>query len=153
MTFSAKTEYGLVALIELAAVEPPGSALQVGEICRRQGIPARYLDQLIGPYPEARERYRERSPIHHTEGLSCPVIFFQGLEDRVVPPSQAEMMVAALRAKGLPVAYLAFAGEQHGFRAATTIKRALEAELYFYGKVFGFEPADEIEPVAIDGLE
>lgn len=113
---------------------------------------ARYLDQLIGPYPEAQARYRERSPIHFTDRLSCPIIFFQGLEDKVVPPNQAEMMVAALRAKGLPVAYMPFEGEQHGFRAAATIKRTLEAELYFYGKIFGFEPADAIAPVTIEGL-
>ena len=111
-----------------------------------------YLDQLIAPYPEAHTLYRERSPIHYSERLSCPVIFFQGLEDRVVPPDQAEMMVAALRAKGLPVAYLAFEGEQHGFRRAQTIKRTLEAELYFYGRVFGFRPADPIEAVPIDNL-
>ena len=113
---------------------------------------SRYLDSLIGPYPQMQARYRERSPIHHTDRLNCPVIFFQGLEDRVVPPNQAEMMVDALRSKGLPVAYLAFAGERHGFRRAETIKRTLEAELYFYGKVFGFTPADAIEPVEIENL-
>jgi dipeptidyl aminopeptidase/acylaminoacyl peptidase len=113
---------------------------------------ARYLDRLVGPYPERRDIYRERSPIHFTDRLSCPVIFFQGLDDPVVPPNQAEMMVAALRAKGLPVAYLAFAGEQHGFRRAETIRRCLEAELYFYSRVFGFELADPLEPVAIENL-
>jgi len=113
---------------------------------------SRYLDSLIGPYPKMRARYRARSPINHTDRLSCPVIFFQGLEDRVVPPNQAEMMVKALRNKGLPVAYLAFAGEQHGFRQAATISRTLEAELYFYARVFGFEPAGTIEPVVIDNL-
>ncbi|MEM7406679.1 MAG: prolyl oligopeptidase family serine peptidase [Pseudomonadota bacterium] len=113
---------------------------------------SRYLDSLIGPYPETRSRYIERSPIQFTDQLNCPVIFFQGLEDKVVPPNQAEMMVEALRAKGLPVAYLAFEGEQHGFRMADTIRRTLEAELYFYGRVFGFEPADAIEPVPIDNL-
>jgi dipeptidyl aminopeptidase/acylaminoacyl peptidase len=80
------------------------------------------------------------------------VIFFQGLDDKIVPPNQAEEMVAALRAKGLPVAYLAFEGEQHGFRKAETIKRTLEAELYFYGRVFGFTPAGELEPVDIENL-
>jgi dipeptidyl aminopeptidase/acylaminoacyl peptidase len=113
---------------------------------------ARYLDRLIGPYPERQDLYRERSPIHFTDRLSCPVIFFQGLDDPVVPPNQAEMMVAALRAKGLPVAYLTFPGEQHGFRRAETIKRCLEAELYFYSQVFGFELADPVEPVAIENL-
>src|SRR5262249_20097735 len=108
---------------------------------------SRYLDGLVGPYPERRDLYLERSPIHHVQGLSRPVIFFQGLEDQVVPPNQAEEMVAALRGKGVPVAYLPFEGEQHGFRKAENIKRSLEGELYFYGRIFGFEPADAIEPV------
>ena len=113
---------------------------------------SRYLDGLIGPYPEAREVYRARSPIHFADQLSCPVILFQGLEDRVVPPSQAERMVDALRAKDLPFAYLAFEGEQHGFRKAETIQRTLEAELYFYSRVFRFPLAEEIEPVEIENL-
>jgi dipeptidyl aminopeptidase/acylaminoacyl peptidase len=113
---------------------------------------SRYLDRLVGPYPERRDLYQERSPIHFTECLSCPVIFFQGLEDEVVPPNQAEMMVEALRAKGVPVAYLPFEGEQHGFRRAENIKRALDAELYFYSQVFGFELADPVEPVQIENL-
>ena len=113
---------------------------------------SRYLDRLIGPYPERHDLYRERSPIHFTERLSCPVVFFQGLEDKVVPPNQAEMMVEALRAKELPVAYLLFDGEQHGFRRAENIKRALDAELYFYSKLFGFELADPVEPVLIENL-
>ena len=110
---------------------------------------SRYLDGLVGPWPDARDRYTERSPIHHTEGLSCPIILLQGLEDRIVPPRQAEMMVEALAAKGIPHAYLAVPGEQHGFRQASSIVRALTAELYFYGRVFGFEPAGEVEPVPI----
>ena len=110
---------------------------------------ARYLDGLIGPYPERADLYRERSPIHFIEQLHAPVILFQGLEDEVVPPSQAEAMVAALTANGVPHAYLAFAGEQHGFRKAETEIRCLEAELYFYGRILGFEPADELEPVEI----
>lgn len=93
---------------------------------------SRYLDWLIGPYPEREDLYRERSPLYHTERLSAPVIFFQGDEDAVVPPNQAEMMVAALREKGVPVGYLLFSGEQHGFRRAQNIKRALDAELLFY---------------------
>jgi dipeptidyl aminopeptidase/acylaminoacyl peptidase len=113
---------------------------------------ARYLDRLIGPYPERRDIYHARSAIHFTEQLSSPVIFFQGLDDRVVPPGQAEEMVAALRKKKLPVAYLAFAGEGHGFRKAENTRRSLEAELYFYGRVFGFIPADEIEPVQIENM-
>jgi dipeptidyl aminopeptidase/acylaminoacyl peptidase len=93
---------------------------------------SRYLDGLIGPYPERRDLYRERSPIHFVERLNAPIAFFQGAEDAVVPPGQAEAMVAALRAKGIPVQYLLFDGEQHGFRRADSIKRALDAELYFY---------------------
>ncbi len=113
---------------------------------------SRYLDRLVGPYPERRDLYRERSPIHFADHLKCPVIFFQGLEDRVVPPNQAEMMVESLRVKGVPVAYLPFEGEQHGFRRAENIKRSLEAELYFYSRILGFELADPIEPVEIENL-
>ncbi|HEY5168009.1 MAG TPA: prolyl oligopeptidase family serine peptidase, partial [Thermoleophilia bacterium] len=114
---------------------------------------SRYLDSLLGPYPERRDVYRERSPIHHVDALSCPVILLQGLEDVIVPPAQAEIIVEALRRKGLPFAYLAFAGEQHGFRKAKNIIRAEEAELYLYGRVWGFTPADEIEPVEIENLD
>src|SRR5690606_41672518 len=106
---------------------------------------SRYLDPLVGVVPDQEERYVERSPIHFTDQLSCPVIFFQGLEDRVVPPNQAELMVDALRERGLPVAYLAFEGEYHGFRRAETNRRAREAELDFYGRILGFTPADEME--------
>lgn len=113
---------------------------------------SRYLERLIGPYPQARALYLERSPVHHTARLSSPMILFQGSEDKAVPPAQAQAMFDAVDAKGLPVAYLLFEGEQHGFRRATTIKRALEAELYFYGKVFGFTPADPIEAVEIRNL-
>ena len=111
-----------------------------------------YLDTLVGPYPEAADVYRARSPIHYVDRLSCALILFQGLEDKVVPPNQSEMMADAVRAKGWPVAYLTFAGEQHGFRKAETIVRCLEAELYFYGAVFGFTPADAIDPIHIDNL-
>ncbi|MFQ3631102.1 S9 family peptidase [Roseiflexus sp.] len=113
---------------------------------------SRYLDRLVGPYPERTDIYHERSPIYHIERLNCPVIFLQGLEDKVVPPDQSERMAAALRAKGIPVAYLAFEGEQHGFRKAETIIRALEAELYFYARVLGFELAEPVEPIVIDNL-
>ncbi|HAG83164.1 MAG TPA: peptidase [Cyanobacteria bacterium UBA12227] len=113
---------------------------------------SRYLDGLIGAYPEQQEVYKARSPIHFTDQLSCPVIFFQGLEDKVVPPNQAQMMVDALKAKGLPVAYITYEGEQHGFRRAENIKRTLEAELYFYSRIFGFELAESVEPVVIDNL-
>ncbi|HZZ24459.1 MAG TPA: prolyl oligopeptidase family serine peptidase [Roseiarcus sp.] len=87
---------------------------------------------MIGPYPRDRDTYAERSPINHIDRLSAPVIFFQGAEDRVVPPNQTELMVAALKERGVPVGYLLFDGEQHGFRKAENIKRALDAELYFY---------------------
>ncbi len=113
---------------------------------------SRYLDKLIGPYPERADLYRQRSPIHAVERLSCPIIFFQGLEDKIVPPNQAERMVEALKSKGLPVAYLAYEGEQHGFRQAKNIKRTLDAELYFYSRLFGFEPADPVELVRIENL-
>jgi dipeptidyl aminopeptidase/acylaminoacyl peptidase len=113
---------------------------------------SRYLDTLIGPYPEAKDLYVSRSPVHFTDQLSVPVIFFQGLDDKVVLPSQAEVMVEALRKKGLPVAYIAYEGEQHGFRKAENIKRTLEAEFYFYASIFGFNPADKIEPVKIENL-
>jgi dipeptidyl aminopeptidase/acylaminoacyl peptidase len=113
---------------------------------------SRYLDGLIGSYPERKDLYEARSPIHFTHQLSCPVIFFQGLEDKIVPPNQAEIMVEFLKAKGLPVAYVAYEGEQHGFRRAENIKRTLDGEFYFYSRVFCFEPGDAVEPVLIDNL-
>ena len=105
----------------------------------------------MGPYPEARDLYRERSPIHHVDAFSRPLIVLQGLEDEVVPPNQSLMIVKALRAKGVPVAYLGFEAEQHGFRQAENIRRALDAELSFYAQVFGFElpEAEQIEPVEL----
>ena len=113
---------------------------------------ARYLDSMIGPLPEASATYRERSPIHSADRITSPVIFFQGLEDKVVPPAQTETMVAALRANGVAVACLTFEGESHGFRRAETIRRVLEAELAFYGRVLGFEPAGAPEPPEIENL-
>ena len=113
---------------------------------------SRYLDGLVGPWPAAAEVYQARSPIHHLDRLATPLLVLQGLEDEIVPPSQAEALVAALAAKRVPHAYLAFEGEQHGFRRAATIERALGAELYFLGRVFGFEPADDLEPVPIAHL-
>jgi dipeptidyl aminopeptidase/acylaminoacyl peptidase len=112
---------------------------------------SRYLDGLIGPYPQARDRYRELSPIEHVEEFSRPLIVLQGLEDQIVPPNQATMIVEALKRKHVPVAYLAFEGEQHGFRQEANVRRALDSELSFYSQVLGFElPADEgIEPVAV----
>jgi dipeptidyl aminopeptidase/acylaminoacyl peptidase len=113
---------------------------------------SRYLDRLVGPYPARRDLYIARSPIHFTDRLSTPIILLQGLEDKVVPPSQAEKMFAAVKAKGLPVAYVPFEGEQHGFRKAENIKRAMEAELYFYSRIFRFDLADPVEPVKIENL-
>jgi dipeptidyl aminopeptidase/acylaminoacyl peptidase len=110
---------------------------------------SRYLDRLIGPYPARRGLYRERSPIHHVNRIAAPLILFQGLEDRVVPPNQAELMVTALTKKGLAVAYLAFEGEGHGFRRAETIMRAQGAELYFYSRIFDFALSEPIAPVEI----
>ena len=113
---------------------------------------SRYLDSLIGAYPEQKDLYDARSPITAVDRLACPVIFFQGDEDKIVPPNQAEMMVKALRDKGIPVAYVLFEGEQHGFRKAENIKRALDGEFYFYSRVFEFHPAEQIDAVAIDNL-
>ena len=114
---------------------------------------SRYLDRLVGPYPEARETYLARSPIAHVDQLNCPVIFFQGLDDEVVPPNQAQTMVAALEEKGVTVAYVPFEGEGHGFRNADNIKYALAAELAFYGRVLGFTPdgpAPDLSQVLIE---
>jgi dipeptidyl aminopeptidase/acylaminoacyl peptidase len=110
---------------------------------------SRYLDRLVAPYPAQAKLYQDRSPLYFTDRLSCPIAFFQGLEDQVVPPNQAEMMVDALKAKGIPVAYVTFPTEQHGFREAANIKRALTGEFYFYSQIFKFQPADEIEPIGI----
>ncbi|MBA4076150.1 MAG: hypothetical protein C0508_13990 [Cyanobacteria bacterium PR.023] len=98
---------------------------------------SRYTDNLVAPYPSGRELYLSRSPINHVEKLNCPVIFFQGLDDKVVPPNQAEDMVGALRKKGIPVAYIAYEGESHGFRKAENIIRTLQSEQYFFTRIFG----------------
>ena len=113
---------------------------------------SRYSGSLIAPYPEGVEVYRERSPIHHLELFDRPVILFQGLDDKVVPPAQSQMMADALRAKGVPVAYVPFEGEGHGFRQAANIKRCLEAELSFYAQVLGFAHPGDIEPVVVENL-
>ena len=113
---------------------------------------SRYLDRLVGPYPEARDTYLARSPIHHLDGFDAPMIVLQGDEDEIVPPAQSEMIVEALKAKGVPVAYLLFEGEQHGFRNADNIVAALEAELAFFGRILGFTPADNLPALTISGL-
>jgi dipeptidyl aminopeptidase/acylaminoacyl peptidase len=114
---------------------------------------SRYLESLIGPWPEREDLYRERSAVYSVDQLSCPIVFFQGDEDEIVPPNQAELMVDALRKKGLPVAYVLFEGEQHGFRKAANIKRTLDGEFYFFSRIFGFDPADDLEPLEIQNLD
>ena len=114
---------------------------------------SRYLDRLIGAWPAEKAIYDARSPLQHADGLDCPVIFFQGADDKVVPPNQPEAMVTVLRKKGIPVAYVLFEGEGHGFRRGDHIRRALEGELAFYGRIFGFEPAGEVPPIEIENLD
>ncbi|MDY7103933.1 MAG: S9 family peptidase [Actinomycetota bacterium] len=110
---------------------------------------SRYLDTLVGPYPEAESIYAERSPINHTDELSCPLLLLQGAEDEIVPPAQSEQMAAALDAKGIPYAYVLFEGEQHGFRRAENIRRSIDLELAFYARVLGFEVAGGAEPLEL----
>ncbi|HEX5465856.1 MAG TPA: prolyl oligopeptidase family serine peptidase [Candidatus Limnocylindrales bacterium] len=111
---------------------------------------SRYLDRLVGPWPAAAATYRARSPIHHLDQVSCPMLILQGLDDRIVPPTQAEQITAALRARGLPYAYLPFEGEGHGFRREANLRRATQAELAFYGQVLGFTPADTLPPLELE---
>jgi dipeptidyl aminopeptidase/acylaminoacyl peptidase len=113
---------------------------------------AHYMDRLVGKYPEEKEKYHARSPIYHTDNLSCPIILFQGADDQIVPSEQSEMMFEVLKKKGIPTAYLLFEGEGHGFRMSENIKKALDSELYFYSKVFGFEPSDSLEPILIENF-
>ena len=151
---------GFTTLASLARAETPfaagGDYFGVADLealaTETHKFESRYLDTLVGPYPQERQRYLERSPIHHVDAFSRPLIVLQGLEDEVVPPNQATMIIDALHAKRVPVAYVAFEGEQHGFRREANIRRALDAELSFYAQIFGFElPAEEgIEPVPID---
>ena len=135
--FAAGTSYYGVADLEALAADT-------------HKFESRYLDRLVGPYPEAREVYRERSPIHFADRIRVPVILFQGLEDAVVPPRQAEALVEALRQNGIPFSYVTFEGEQHGFRRADSIRQAVEAELAFYGLVLGFVPADRLDPLPVE---
>jgi dipeptidyl aminopeptidase/acylaminoacyl peptidase len=114
---------------------------------------ARYFDSMVGPYPETRDTYIERSPIHFIDRVRRAVILFQGIDDPIVPANQAEMMYHALREAGIPCAYIAFEGEQHGFRRAGSIVRTLEAELYFFARVLGIDLADDIDPVDVANLE
>ena len=114
---------------------------------------SRYDEYLIGKWPDEIELYRQRSPVTHADKITDPLLLLQGLDDKVVPPAQAEAIAAALERNGVPYAYLAFEGEGHGFRGAEAQRRAFEACLSFTGQVFGFEPADELEPIQIENLE
>ena len=114
---------------------------------------SRYLEHLIGSYPDKRKTYFQRSPVHAAEQLSRPIIFFQGLDDPIVPPDQARCMVEILHKKGLTVASLEFSGEQHGFRKATTIRHVIEAELYFYACILGLKVDSKIEPIEIKNFK
>jgi dipeptidyl aminopeptidase/acylaminoacyl peptidase len=153
---------GYTTLLALALEDTPfaAGASRYGisdlEALAREGhkFESHDLENLVGPYPARREIYRARSPIHQIERFSRPLIVLQGLEDPIVPPNQSEAIVDALREKGVPVAYIAFEGESHGFRRAQTIRRSLDSELSFYAQVLGFDlPADEgIEPVAVENL-
>lgn len=111
---------------------------------------SRYLDQIVGPYPEKKALYHERSPVYYADRIKRPVIIFQGDEDAIVPPSQSETMYKSLRERKIPTAYLLFKGEQHGFRKAENIRRALDAQLFFFSKILGFPLSESIEPVAFD---
>ncbi|MCY0880831.1 MAG: prolyl oligopeptidase family serine peptidase, partial [Firmicutes bacterium] len=114
---------------------------------------SRYLDGLIGPWPQAEAVYHARSPLFHVDQLQTPVLFLQGLDDHIVLPNQAEMMIEALKKKGLPVAYVTFAGEGHGFRQAEHIKAAQQAEQYFYTQVFHLQPAESLPTIPISNLK
>jgi dipeptidyl aminopeptidase/acylaminoacyl peptidase len=114
---------------------------------------SRYLDSLVGPYPAAAERYRERSPLNFPERIHCPALILQGADDRIVPPAQAEQIVDALWERRLPHAYLLYPGEDHGFRSKDNIIGSFEAELSFYGQIFGFEPADQLVPLEVKFLD
>jgi dipeptidyl aminopeptidase/acylaminoacyl peptidase len=116
----------------------------------RHKFESRYTDWLVGPYPQDRAVYRDRSPIDHLDQLSAPILLLQGLDDKVVPPNQAELMAAAARAKGLPVALILFEGEGHGFRRAETIRSSTLAQLSFLGQIFGFEPAEALPRLEIE---
>ncbi len=159
MVIRGSSASGLTALLALtrgvfaAGASLYGVADLAAMVTDTHKFELRYLDGLVGPWPEAAEVYHRRSPINHAEELSAPLIIFQGLDDKVVPPAQAEVLVDALRRAGVPFAYLTFEGEAHGFRRSDTIRRVIEAELSFYGQVLGFSPADDIDPVAIERPE
>jgi dipeptidyl aminopeptidase/acylaminoacyl peptidase len=146
----------LAALTSLKLFKAGASFYGVGDLMLlakdTHKFESRYLDRLIGPLPQAEALYSERSPVNHVDRLACPVIFFQGEDDKTVPPNQTRTMVEAMAARGLPVAYYSFAGEGHGFRKAETLRRALELELDFYGRVFGFAAPGLNERVIITNM-
>ncbi len=114
---------------------------------------SRYLDSMVGPYPEQVDTYHERSPIYHLDSLSAPILLLQGRDDKVVPPNQAELFAEAAREQGLPVALIMYDGEGHGFRRPENVRHSLESSLYFLGRVFGFTPADDLSPIRIENLD
>jgi dipeptidyl aminopeptidase/acylaminoacyl peptidase len=145
---------GFVTLAALAfdeAFDAGASYYGVADLARLAELThkfeSRYLDQLVGPYPEAEDTYRERSPVHHADDVDAPLLLLQGAEDPVVPLEQAESMADALAASGVPHDLLVFEDEEHGFERADARRRALEAELAFYGQVFWFEPGDDLDGV------
>jgi dipeptidyl aminopeptidase/acylaminoacyl peptidase len=150
---------GYTALQALVSSDVFGAALSdygIGDLATlatdTHKFESHYTDRLVAPWPAGKALYEERSPIHHLDRLSSPMLLQQGTEDRVVPPSQAREMAAAVRAKGLPVALVMYEGEGHGFRRAETIVASLNAKLSFLGQVFGFAPAGEVHVLEIDNL-
>jgi dipeptidyl aminopeptidase/acylaminoacyl peptidase len=146
----------LAALTNSDVFKAGASHYGVGDLMLLAGethkFESRYLDRLIGPLPEAEAIYHERSPVNHLDRMKAAAIFFQGLDDKIVPPSQAATMVEAMKALNLPVAHYEFAGEAHGFRKAETLKRVLNLELGFYGRIFGFAPPGLTEEPEIANL-
>ena len=146
----------LTALGQSEIFRAGASYYGVSDLVRIQEVPHKFESHynfgLVGPFPEMRELYVQRSPVHHVDRIAGGVIFFQGADDPIVPPDQSRRMFEALRAAGRPAAYLEFSGEQHGFRQSQNIARALEAEFYFYSRIFGFTPADPIDPISLENL-
>jgi dipeptidyl aminopeptidase/acylaminoacyl peptidase len=150
---------GYTTLRALTTSDVFAAGISLYGVCDLEGLAkdthkfeSRYLDGLVGPYPETRETYVDRSPITHAERIGAPILLLQGTEDPVVPPIQTEAMAAAARAKGLPVAVVMYPGEGHGFRRADTIVAATRAQLYFLGRVLGLTPADDVPAIPIDNL-
>jgi dipeptidyl aminopeptidase/acylaminoacyl peptidase len=160
LTIRGASAGGFTALAALTTTDRFAAGISLFGIADLEGLAtdthkfeARYLDSLIGPYPKDRASYIERSPIHHLDRLSAPILLLQGTDDKLVLPKQAEMLAEAARQKDLPVALIMFEGEGHGFRGAETIKAATEAQIYFLGRILGFEPADQVSPIPIENLD